>query len=270
MDAPVPSRDAIVTGKSVVSWSIDGTTVTKRAVRDHVDPVLGRYRAAGRNEIRINRLLSNAAPPVPTPRLVSWSAHDRSMTFEAVDGAPLGPKFPTALLPTDVADLIALARALGPFQPRRRWFRRLDVERRLRQFVRAALLSHADADAVLALARERRIGWQFAHADLTARNVLRRTDGELVLIDWEWAGLYPTGYELAFLWFSLSDMPDARDAVARAVPDRQRPGFLLSAILIQLLHLHLFRNIDSPYLPRHHATLDELIRQVPGHRSPQQ
>lgn len=36
----------------------------------------------------------------------------------------------------------------------------------------------------------------FCHGDITARNVLRAASGAPVLIDWEWAGLYPRGWDL--------------------------------------------------------------------------
>ncbi len=258
---------SIVTPKSVVEWSPDGATVTKRAVGDHVDEVLGRYRVATRNEIRVNRLLSTEPPPVAIPQLLSWSGRHRSMTFEAVDGEPLGPKFPTELAHADVLDLIDLGHSLLPYQPRRRWFRRLDVDRRLRHHVSNDLLTPDDADAISSLARGRQVRWRFAHADLTARNVLRRADGRLVLIDWEWAGLYPTGYELAFLWFSLSDVPGGRAAVEDTIERRCEAGFLVSALMIELLHLHFFRRNESPFLFRHQATLDELLQRLHGHES---
>jgi len=258
---------SIVTPKSVVEWSPDGTTVTKRAVGDHVDEVLGPYRAAIRNEIRVNRMLSNDAPPVAIPQLLSWSGSHRSMTFEAVDGKPLGPKFPTELAHDDVLDLIELGHSLHPYQPRRRWFRRLDVDRRLRHHVLNDLVTPDDADAISSLASDRQVRWRFAHADLTARNVLRRSDGRLVLIDWEWAGLYPTGYELAFLWFSLSDVPGGRVEVENTIARRNEAGFLVSALLIQLLHLHFLHRSDSPFLSRHWETRDDLLRHLHGRES---
>lgn len=201
-------------------------------------------------------------PPVVVPKLVAASARHRTITFQAIDGVPLGPKFPTELARSDVVDLIELAQLLDPYQPRRRWFRRPDVDRRLRHHVRSGSLSSGDAEAVRVLALDRSVHWRFAHADLTARNVLRRSDGRLVLIDWEWAGLYPTGYELAFLWFSLSDVAGARDLVEDGVAPRSEAGFLVSAILIQLLHLHLFRGTNSPFLPRHQATLRQLLERL--------
>lgn len=258
------STRSIVTPKSSVVWSVDGATVTKRPVGDHHDEVLGRYRVAVRNEMRVNRLLLDEPPPVLVPRLLASSNGGRSMTFEAVDGTPLGPKFPTTLAPDDVPQLLALASVLDSFQPRRRWFRRLDLDRRLRQHVRSGLLAASDADAIVKLARDARIRWRFAHADLTARNVLRRADGQLVLIDWEWAGLYPTGYELAFLWFSLSDIPGGRADVERVIARHQEAGFLVSALLIQLLHLHLLQRVESPFLPNHRATMADLRQRLHG------
>ena len=40
-----------------------------------------------------------------------------------------------------------------------------------------------------------------------------------MLVDWEWAGMYPAGHELAFLWLSLLDVPGARAKVVATVPE---------------------------------------------------
>ena len=47
--------------------------------------------------------------------------------FDAVQGAPLGPKFPDSLGPADLEGLVGLASALGAYRPRRHWFRRLYI-----------------------------------------------------------------------------------------------------------------------------------------------
>ncbi|KAK6351874.1 hypothetical protein TWF718_005019 [Orbilia javanica] len=39
----------------------------------------------------------------------------------------------------------------------------------------------------------------FSHLDLTSRNIIRKDDGTLYLIDWESAGYYPKSFELAAL-----------------------------------------------------------------------
>src|ERR1700678_939052 len=198
---------SLALGKAKLTWSADGTTVTKTLVPHLVIPhwasLLSTPRRAALNELRVNRLLGELPPPVPVPALVRSSRRGPSMTFEAVDGAPLGPKFPTSLSDLEVDGLISLALSLDGYRPRRRWFRRLQIDRRLRLHHRSGLLGEADAAALSEVAGRSRLKWHFAHGDITARNVLRDNKGRSVLIDWEWAGLYPAGYELAFLWFSL-------------------------------------------------------------------
>lgn len=116
------------------------------------------------------------------------------------------------------------------------------------------------ADLLLDHARVDPPAMAFCHGDITARNVLRAASGAPVLIDWEWAGLYPRGWDLAFLWFSVADTPGARDRVAEHIPRRDEAWFWRSALLIQLLHLSLPRLAPgSPFRERHEATRDELV-----------
>lgn len=253
-------------GKARLTWSEDGGTVTKTLVPGLVIPqwasLLGTPRQAALNELRVNRVLMRSPPPVKAPRLLACSRRGPSMTFEAVAGAPLGPKFPGALAETDLDELVALALALLSYKPQRPWFRRLYIERRLALHSRSGLLKQADAEALAHLAAHPAIRWSFAHGDITARNVLRDTKGETALIDWEWAGLYPAGYDLAFLWFSLIGVPGGRAKVEAAVPRHHEVGFLLSATLVQLLHLQLWLHTPHPYMPRHEQTLRELLAVV--------
>jgi thiosulfate reductase cytochrome b subunit len=121
------------------------------------------------------------------------------------------------------------------------------VERRLRHHHRSGLIGDADAAALTLLA---------------TRAVLRDSHGRFVLIDWEWAGLYPAGYELAFLWFSLVDVPGARDKVAAAVPAHEQAGFLFSATLVQLLHLQMWLRRPNPHMVKHDETLRQLLQEV--------
>ncbi len=92
---------SLALGKARLTWSADGAAVTKTLVPHLVIPhwaaLLGTPRRAALNELRVNRLLSEQPPPVPVPMLLSSSRRGPSMTFEAVDGAPLGPKFPSSL-----------------------------------------------------------------------------------------------------------------------------------------------------------------------------
>ena len=204
-------------------------------------------------------MLRDQPPPVPTAELTGRDVHDRSLTFRAIAGDPLGPKYPDALSVQDINDLVAIGRALDRYDVRRRWLRRLDSGRRIEVAQRVGLLTGAIARALADVARREHRRLTFAHGDLTARNVLADTDGRCVLIDWEWAGLYPPEYDLAFLWFSLVDMPGGRAQVEAAVVGKL-DSFLLSALLVQLWHLQWFVPVE--FHETHLATRDDLVRRL--------
>ena len=105
---------------------------------------------------------------------------------------------------------------------------------------------------------------EFSHGDITAGNVLRDGEGNLAVIDWEWAGLYPVGYDLAFLWFSLAGVPGGREKVKAVVPAHSQAGFLLSAVLVDLLHLQLWLHTLKLFVARHKETLKELLSATVG------
>ena len=84
--------------------------------------------------------------------------------------------------------------------------------------------------------------------------MLRHHD-EVALIDWEWAGLYPDGFDAAFLWFTLGEVEGGRTRVEQSVGNPE--SFLLCALLIQLWHLQLY--VPTEFRARHLATRDELL-----------
>ncbi len=232
------------TNYSTLVWSDDGTQLTKS--RPAGDDPRRRYR----NELRVNRVLNQHPPPVRTPRLLAADRRMRSLTFEALPGEPLGPKYPSNLAPGDVDTMLGLARALRPYDlPRRRWMRRLLTERRLALAARLDLLDAGEAEALADLARTHHRRLRFGHGDLVVRNVLRHGE-DVALIDWEWAGLYPAGYDEALLWFSLQDLEGGRLRVERAATVEE-PAFLLSALVIELWHLQWY--VGAEFRARHLA-----------------
>jgi hypothetical protein len=234
---------------STMRRSADGALVTK--TRASTLDARRRFR----NELRINQLLRIDGAPVKTPMLVAFDRRQRSLTFESVLGEPIGPKYPRQLSHEDLDGMIQLAQQLERYNPRRRWFRRLNSPRRLRLAQRAGLLSEEQAAALVSLSNRVHTRLRFAHGDLTARNVVSGPSG-LTLIDWEWAGLYPQGYELAFLWFSLVDVPHGRARIERHAGGDEK-SFLLSALLIQLWHLHWY--VSESFRAAHLATRDALL-----------
>ena len=242
------------TAYSTIEWSADGERVTKTR------PATADARRRFRNELRVNRLLCATSPPVPTPALVAHAAARRSLSFVAVPGAPVGPKYPAALGIEQIDAIADLGRRLGPYNPQRRWMRRLNSARRLTMAFRAGLLTGDQTAGLITVARRAHTRLRFAHGDLTARNVLQGPGG-MTLIDWEWAGLYPDGYELAFFWFSLVDVDGARARI-EAQLETDTTAFLLSALLVQLWHLQWYVPVE--FHAKHLATRDDLVSRVVG------
>jgi hypothetical protein len=247
---------------ATVAWSADGSQVTK-TFHDYGDEDHVFDRSRFDYERRVNLLLLRHPPSVPFPRLLRSDKRTQTLTFEAVDGDLVGPKYPLELSGRTVDELGAMAWRL----PRRvsscRWLRRFSMSTRLDAAVKAGWLVPADAAKIRAVVLGHPMAHQLAHGDLTARNVVSSHRG-LVLIDWEWAGLYPPGYDAAFLWFSLLDVPGARERVASSVPERAETWFWLSALAIQLLHLRLIlpRGDLAHFHARHLETRDELVARV--------
>jgi Tfp pilus assembly protein PilN len=237
---------------STINWSSDGALVTKTRLP------APNARRRFRNELRVNLLLNSQRPPVATPALVEHDTRRLSLTFVAVPGEPIGPKYPRELPADQLGATVALAKRLRSYNPRRRWLRRFDSARRLELARRAGLLTDEQTSGLLAVARRVHTRLRFAHGDVTARNVMH-DHGEFVLIDWEWAGLYPDGYELAFLWFTLVDLEQERARV-EALVDTDKTAFLLSALLIQLWHLQWFLAVE--FREKHLGTRDDLIARL--------
>jgi hypothetical protein len=265
-----PSGRTLRTNLSTLAWSADGTRVTKRVNLEVPAAAFGprlvilrhhRRRPTARAqfsyELRVNQLLVRHRPPVRAPRLVGHDRRRATLTFDAVAGDPLGPKYPLELAEQDLRGLVALARATRSYPQRPRWLRRLPIRSRLWRARRASLLSDVEHAAIGDLLDLRPLPWVFAHGDVTPRNVLAGPDGP-VLIDWEWAGVYPDGYELAFLWYVLVDLPDARRAVENEV-DTDPWAFWLSALLIQLLHLEW---LAAPFRQRQLETKAFLVARL--------
>ena len=145
--------------------------------------------------------------------------------------------------------------------------KRFDPARRVKRAVDCGAISTDAAGVLLDQFATDPPVFVFGHGDITARNVLRESSGAPVLIDWEWAGLYPRGWDLAFLWFSVVDTPGARARVEAAVPRRDEAWFWRSALMIELLHLSLPGLAPgSAFREKHERTRDELVERVTGHR----
>lgn len=251
-------------GRSVV-WSEDGRVVEKRYDRRSW-VFLGVRHDAWDVERRVGRLLQRQPPPVPFARLLEADRGRSLLRFEAIKGEPLGPKFPypSDLADGDVADLVGLALEMRRYRPHAPFAGRFDLARRLHRAMAGGVVTAEVGAAMVSQAAEDPAVIVFAHGDITARNVMRSSvTGEAVLIDWEWAGRYPRGWDLAFVWLSLIDVPGARAEVEAAVPPEDEAWFWRSALLIQALHLDMWVGWPGLHFrAAHERTRDELVERV--------
>lgn len=189
------------------------------------------------NELRIGRLFAHSPPAVPIARLLAADETQRTLTFEAItDGVALGEKYADDLLLDDLGLVLGAASTLSGFDVRRSWMYRPPVEQWIEHHHDQGRLSAAEA-ALAARAFRSADEGRFAHGDLSPRNILKRASGSIILIDWERAGIYPAGFDLAFLWYTTGRVPAARACIEAAVPRAQSASFWLSLLLIALLHI---------------------------------
>ncbi|MGH9210908.1 MAG: phosphotransferase [Acidimicrobiales bacterium] len=247
------------TYRSVLTRTPDGSAIVKQVAGEERLPLLPSRWESFANELRIGVLMAETPPPVAVPRLLDSDPDGGTLVFEAIDGEPLGPKRPTQLASGDLDRALDVAHALGSFDPHGDWFLRFAARTHLDHHRRTGLLSAMEARHLIRLLEAGPTRWAFAHGDLSPRNILKRADGSVVVIDWERAGLYPAGYDLAFLWYTLGAVAGARTRIEATVPSADKVSFLLSVLLIALLHL----DRPAPDAPQADADRD-VVRSVLG------
>ena len=101
---------------------------------------------------------------------------------------------------------------------------------------------------------------QFCHGDALLSNILLSPAGP-VLVDWEHAGWYLPGYDLATLWSVLGDAPVARRQIsqlAQSAGPAARDAFLVNLMLVLTREIRTLRDgrpaLDArPDARRHRA-----------------
>jgi hypothetical protein len=197
-----------------------------------------------RHEIAAYRAFVRHRPPVRVPRLVAADPDECVLVIERMPGRVAALR--RHLLDTPPrADLRAALGALckvNLWQPPASLFTRpIDYPARLARCHEQGLLTDRDLGDLQTLlhgiAQHSAGGgaaWQFCHGDALLTNVLLAPPGP-ALVDWEHAGWYLPGYDLATLWVVLGDAPMARRHVsqlAQAQGPAARDAFLVNLMLV--------------------------------------
>jgi hypothetical protein len=235
------------TRKCILSWYDDGT-ITKELAPPDPDWVGIEERFA--YEAQVNELLVRTEPDLPFARLVGVERDGAAMRFRAVEGEPIGPKWGAELSRKTVEELLDIATRLEAFEPTEEWVVRYAPLEHPYLRLNEDVISPDEVDLMRRIVRSREWTFAFAHGDFIPRNVLSSPDG-LVLIDWEFAGWYPRGFDRAFLWVVLRETPDVREMIEASVPDADRASFWLCACAVLLVHIGFHApDSNSPYRDR--------------------
>ncbi|GAA2251417.1 aminoglycoside phosphotransferase family protein [Streptomyces amakusaensis] len=196
-----------------------------------------------RHEIAAYRAFVRHRPPVRAPRLIAADPENGTLVIERMAGRPAAlSRHPAEAPPrADVRAVLGAIGRLNAWRPPAELFDRpLDYASRISRYHELGLFTDRDLGDLqkllhgLAHSGGRQELSQFSHGDALLSNVLLSPTGP-VLVDWEHAGWYLPGYDLATLWAVLGDSPAARRHIsqtAQQAGSQARDAFLVNLMLV--------------------------------------
>ncbi|MFF5449392.1 aminoglycoside phosphotransferase family protein [Streptomyces sp. NPDC012888] len=224
-------------GRSVLLVGTTGrTTAVAKVLLDHSPEWRERYR----HEIAAYRAFVRHRPPVRVPRLIAADPEDCTLVVERMAGRVAAlQRHPVEAPPRpDVRAALGAVVRVNQWRPPAELFGRpLDYASRITRYHELGLLTDRDLGDLQKLLHGLAVAgpqWQFNHGDALLSNLLLSPAGP-VLLDWEHAGWYLPGYDLATLWTVLGDAPAARASISRMAQSQgtaARDAFLVNLMLV--------------------------------------
>jgi len=268
---PDDTQPIIRTGKTAL---VAGTVDRAPAIAKQLTDTAELWRGHFRQEIAAYQIFTATPPPFRVPRLLFTDPDSAALLIvERIDGPPLA----TARYPAAALDAASRRSVLEAAQLTRRWrpppasFPAAEYPERIARYQRR---HHVLTDSAAAKLRDALASrtWprEFGHGDLLLANCLRVGDG-CALIDWEYAGLYLPGYDLALLWIILEADPASRTEIARLAHGEGESlwrGFLLNRALLLARELRIHHEIPASPQVQHRlnalrADLDDTLDGLP-------
>ncbi|MEU5685959.1 phosphotransferase [Streptomyces venezuelae] len=201
-----------------------------------------------RHEIAVYRSFVRHRPPVRAPRLIAADPDDCTLVIERMPGRVAAlHRHPIESPPRpDIRAALASICRLNQWRPPAEMFGKpMDYGKRITRFHELGLLTdrdmgdlqkllHGIAHSVAHQGNGHQSMWQFCHGDALLSNILLSPPGP-VFVDWEHAGWYLPGYDLATLWSVLGDAPVARREIsqlAQSAGPAARDAFLVNLMLV--------------------------------------
>ncbi|MEU9046255.1 MULTISPECIES: aminoglycoside phosphotransferase family protein [unclassified Kitasatospora] len=198
------------------------------------------------HEVAVYRAFVRHRPPVRLPRLVA-ADHDRCvLVMERIPGRPAARERHPVNAPTpgEVRALLTAVRTLNLWRPPTDVFQpRLDYQWEIARYHSVGQLTDRDAGDLRGLLHG--LGHtplQLCHGDALLSNMLLAPSGP-VLVDWEQAGWYLPGYDLAVLWSVLSGDTAARRQISQLAQSGgtlARDAFLVNLVLVLMREIRLY------------------------------
>ncbi|MFF5503480.1 aminoglycoside phosphotransferase family protein [Streptomyces roseolus] len=227
-------------GRSVLIVGTTGRmTAVAKCLLDHSPAWVERFQ----HEIASYRSFVRHRPPVRVPRLIAADPENGVLVIERMPGrAAALSRHPLEAPPrADVRTALGAIARLNAWRPPAGTFDApLDYGTRIARHHELGLFTDRDRDDLqtllhgLAHAGGRQGMGQFCHGDALLSNILLSPAGP-VLVDWEHAGWYLPGYDLATLWTVLGDAPLARRQISQMAQQQgpaARDAFLVNLMLV--------------------------------------
>ncbi|MEV3930399.1 MULTISPECIES: aminoglycoside phosphotransferase family protein [unclassified Streptomyces] len=227
-------------GRSVLIVGTTGrATAVAKCLLDHSPAWTERFR----HEIAAYRAFVRHRPPVRVPRLIAADPENCTLVIERMPGRVAAlTRHPAEAPPrADLRAVLGAVSRVNAWRPPAGLFDApLDYAARIARYHELGLFTDRDLGDLqkllhgLAHAGGRQGMGQFCHGDALLSNILLPPTGP-VLVDWEHAGWYLPGYDLATLWAVLGDAPASRRQIsqlAQAAGAAARDAFLVNLMIV--------------------------------------
>lgn len=191
-----------------------------------------------RHEISAYRAFVRHRPPARVPRLVAADPESCTLLMERMPGRVAALQRQPLEAPSrgDVRSALGAFSRINLWRPPPGIFDApIDYPARISRYHELGLLTDRDlGDLQKLLHGLAHTPGQFCHGDALLSNVLLAPTGP-VLVDWEFAGWYLPGYDLAVLWSVLGGDPLARRQIsqlAQSSGPASRDAFLVNLMLV--------------------------------------
>ncbi|MFI8389645.1 aminoglycoside phosphotransferase family protein [Streptomyces sp. NPDC085540] len=224
-------------GRSVLLVGTTGRmTAVAKVLLDHSPEWRERYQ----HEIGAYRTFVRHRPPVRVPRLIAADPENCTLVVERMAGRVAAlQRHPVEPPPrVDLRAALGAVSRVNQWRPPAELFGTpMNYARRIARDYELGLLTDRDLGDLQKLLHGVKLSGaalQFNHGDALLSNLLLSPAGP-VLLDWEHAGWYLPGYDLATLWTVLGDAPAARAQISRLAQSAgpaARDAFLVNLMLV--------------------------------------